>query len=68
MLICLVCLTGEVTWFKVYELSLLSTDSWLLWLQHVVLLLTGCKQMCVCMEYVVVCVSEGASHADGIVP
>lgn len=42
ILIRLVCLTGEVTWFKVYELSLLSADSWLPWLA------AGCSLLFCC--------------------
>lgn len=69
ILICLVCLTGEVTWLKVYELCPLRADSWLLcsgcWLQRVVLLFTGCKCVVVC---VIVCAGERAYCADGIAP
>lgn len=51
ILICLVCLTEEVTWFKVYELSPFSADSWLLWLDAGCSVLFCCSQdasLCVC--------------------
>ncbi len=78
ILICLVCLTGEVTWFKVYELSLFSADSWLLWLDAGCSVLFCCLKegsvracMCVCVCVCAcahACVRARAYCADGTVP